>query len=85
MFSLQSILKSIDGLSATLNFQKGYAGISGSTRADNVTTIKKYSDSRYIIGGFTNTNSANPHDAFIASIDSTGGFAAKENCYRFWI
>ena len=38
---------------------------------------KKYSDTRYIIGGYTNTNSANPQDAFIASIDSTGDFAAK--------
>ena len=66
-----------DGLSATLSFQKGYAGISGSTRSDNITTIKKYSDSRYIIGGYTNTNSANPQDAFIASVDSAGSFAAK--------
>ena len=66
-----------DGLSATLDFQKGYAGISGSTRSDYVTSIKSYSDSRYIIGGYTNTNSTNPFDAFIASIDSTGGFAAK--------
>ena len=68
-----------DGLSATLSFQKGYAGISGSTRSDNITTIKKYSDTRYIIGGYTNTNSSNPQDAFIASIDSAGSFAAKEN------
>ena len=35
-----------DGLSATLSFQKGYAGISGSTRSDNITTLKKYSDTR---------------------------------------
>ena len=69
--------QAIDGLSATLNFQKGYSGISGSTRADNITTVKKYSDSRYIIGGYTNTNSSNPQDAFIASIDAAGSFAAK--------
>ena len=69
--------QSIDGLSASLSFQKGYAGISGSVRSDNITTIKKYSDSRYIIGGYTNTNSANPYDAFIASIDASGNFAAK--------
>ena len=74
---LAKYTQSEDGLSATLDFQKGYAGISGSTRADYVTSIKAYSDSRYIIGGYTNTNSANPFDAFIASIDSTGGFAAK--------
>ena len=70
-------VQAADGLSATLSFQKGYAGISGSTRSDNITTIKKYSDTRYIIGGYTNTNSSNPQDAFIASIDSAGSFAAK--------
>ena len=74
---LAKYVQAADGLSATLSFQKGYSGISGSTRADNVSTIAKYSDSRYIIGGYTNTNSANPQDAFIASIDSTGDFAAK--------
>ena len=55
-----------NGLSATLSFQKAYAGISGSTRADNISIIKKYSATRYIIGGHTNTNSVNPDDAFIA-------------------
>ena len=74
---LAKYVQSTDGLSATLSFQKEYSGISGSTRADYVTTLKKYSDTRYIIGGYTNTNSANPQDAFIASIDSTGDFAAK--------
>ncbi len=74
---LAKYTQAIDGLSATLNFQKGYAGISGATRSDNITTIKRYSDSRYIIGGFTNTNSANPQDAFIASVDASGTFAAK--------
>ena len=66
-----------NGLSATLSFQKAYAGISGSTRADNISIIKKYSATRYIIGGHTNTNSANPDDAFIASIDTSGNFAIK--------
>ena len=66
-----------NGLSATLGFQKAYAGISGATRSDNVTAIKKYSDSRYVIGGYTNTNSAAPYDAFIATIDTTGNFSVK--------
>ncbi len=66
-----------NGLSATLNFQKAYAGISGATRSDNVTALKKYSDTRYVIGGYTNTNSANPYDAFIATIDTTGNFSVK--------
>ena len=74
---LAKYVQSIDGLSATLSFQKGYAGISGSTRADHVTAIKRFSDTRYIIGGFTNTNSTAPYDAYIASIDSTGNFSAK--------
>ena len=74
---LVKYVQAADGLSASLSFQKGYAGISGSTRSDNITTVKKYSDTRYIIGGYTNTNSANPQDAFIASIDSAGSFAAK--------
>ena len=66
-----------DGLDASLQFQKGYAGISGANRADYVTAIKKYSDIRYIIGGYTNTNSLHPDDAFLASIDTTGNFAVK--------
>ena len=66
-----------NGLSATLNWQKAYAGISGSTRADHITALEKYSDTRFLIGGFTNTNSGNPYDAFIASIDTSGNFAIK--------
>ncbi|AOO02099.1 hypothetical protein Np151112_088 [Synechococcus phage S-RIM2] len=66
-----------NGLSATLNFQKSYSGISGSSRSDNVTALTKYSDTRFVIGGYTNTNSANPYDAFIALIDTSGNFAIK--------
>lgn len=66
-----------DGLSATLSFQKAYAGISGSTRSDNVTALKKLSDNRFVFGGYTNTNSQNPYDAFIATVDLTGTFAIK--------
>jgi len=66
-----------NGLSAALTFQKGYAGISGSTRGDFITSIQKYSDTRFIIGGYTNTNSGAPYDAFIASIDTNGNFAIK--------
>ena len=69
--------QSANGLSASLQFQKGYSGISGSTRADNITCIKKYSDTRYVIGGFTNTNSGSPFDAFIALVDTAGSFAIK--------
>ena len=66
-----------NGLSATLNLQKAYAGISGATRADHVTALEKYSDTRFIIGGFTNTNSGAPYDAYLALIDTSGNFALK--------
>ncbi|BCU99452.1 MAG: hypothetical protein CM15mV28_0200 [Thaumasvirus sp.] len=66
-----------NGLSATLNFQRAYAGISGSTRSDEITALSKFSDTRFVIGGYTNTNSANPYDAFIALVDTTGTFAIK--------
>ncbi len=74
---LAKYVEASNGLTATLSFQKGYAGISGSTRADHITCIKKYSSTRFIIGGFTNTNSGAPYDAFIASIDTSGNFAIK--------
>ena len=74
---LAKYVEASNGLTAALSFQKGYAGISGSTRADHITCIKKYSDTRFIIGGFTNTNSGAPYDAFIASIDTSGNFAIK--------
>ena len=74
---LVKYVEASNGLSANLAFQKGYAGISGSTRADHITCIKKYTDTRFIIGGFTNTNSGAPFDAFIASIDTSGNFAIK--------
>ena len=66
-----------NGLSATLDFQKGYAGISGSTRSDNVTDIQKITDTRFLISGYTNTNSGAPWDAFLAIIDTSGFFVAK--------
>ena len=42
-----------------------------------ITSLKKYSDTRFIIAGYTNTNSGAPFDAWIASIDTTGNFAIK--------
>ena len=66
-----------NGLSASLVFQKGYAGISGSTRSDNITSLQKLTDTRFLIGGFTNTNSGAPWDAFLAIVDTAGFFVAK--------
>ncbi|AMO42876.1 virion structural protein [Cyanophage S-RIM50] len=69
--------QSNDGLSATLVFQKAYAGISGGTRSDNITKIIPFSDDKVIISGYTDTNSANPYDGFIAVLDSVGTFSIK--------
>ena len=69
--------QSENGLDASLTFQKAYAGISGSTRLDTVTTIKKLTTNRFIIGGYTNTNSASPYDAFLAVLDASGNFVVK--------
>tara|TARA_B100000035_G_scaffold315003_1_gene333426 strand:+ start:7241 stop:27043 length:19803 start_codon:yes stop_codon:yes gene_type:complete len=66
-----------NGLSASLVFQKGYAGISGSTRSDNITSLQKLTDTRFLLGGFTNTNSGAPWDAFLAIVDTAGFFVAK--------
>ncbi|QBQ74973.1 structural protein [Cyanophage S-RIM4] len=66
-----------NGLSATIDFQRAYAGISGSTRADVVTSLEKLSDTRFIMGGYTNTNSGSPYDAFLAVVDTSGSFVAK--------
>ena len=66
-----------DGLSASLGFQKGIGGISGATRADYVNKIVQYSDNRFVIGGYTNTNSAYPDDAYIALMSDTGEFVTK--------
>jgi len=74
---LAKYVEADNGLSATLSFQKAYAGISGATRSDNITSIAKLSDTRFVIGGYTNTNSANPYDGFIATVDTTGAFSVK--------
>lgn len=70
-------VESIDGLSASLSFQKAYSGISGATRSDIITCIKKLSDTRIIIGGYTDTNSVVAMDAFVAVLDNNGVFVSK--------
>ncbi len=74
---LAKYTQSADGLSATLDLQRAFAGISGSTRYDDVTSIVKISSTRIAIGGYTNTNSGNPWDAYIAILDTTGTFTVK--------
>ena len=69
--------ENLEGQDASLTIQRAYAGISGSTREDTVTCIKKFGESRYLLGGFTNTNSGNPYDGFLAIIDTAGVFVSK--------
>jgi len=69
--------ESADGLSASVGFSKGIAGISGSTRADQINTIKQYTDNRFLIGGHTNTNTSSPNDAFVAIMTDGGEFVTK--------
>ncbi|AOO10673.1 hypothetical protein RW060613_085 [Synechococcus phage S-RIM8] len=69
--------QSNDGLSATLQFQKAYAGISGGTRSDNVTKIVPLGEDRVAIAGYTDTNSSSPYDGFIAILDAVGTFNVK--------
>ena len=66
-----------DGLSASVGFVRGIAGISGNNRADFVDAIAQYSDNRFIIGGSTNTNSLYPNDAYVALVTDGGEFVAK--------
>ena len=69
--------ESTDGLSATLVFQRSFAGISGGTRSDNITSILKYGDDNVVITGYTNTNSSNPFDGFVGVLDNAGTFTVK--------
>lgn len=69
--------ESADGLSASTGYQKGLAGISGAARGDYATTIRQYSDNRFIVGGWTTTNSSYPADAYIALVSLNGEFVTK--------
>ena len=66
-----------DGLSASTGFQKGLAGASGARRADHVTSIVQYSDNRFVIGGYTNTNTSYAEDAYVALVSNNGEFVTK--------
>ena len=66
-----------NGLSATLTWQKGYSGISGSTRSDNITAFKQLNSTRFVLGGFTIPIPWAPWDAFLAILDTSGFFVAK--------
>lgn len=62
---------------ATHGFTRAISGISGNQRADYITVFTKYENNRFVIGGYTNTNSSYPTDAWIALISTTGEFVTK--------
>ncbi|AIX20959.1 structural protein [Synechococcus phage ACG-2014d] len=65
------------GSSVSIQFQKELAGISGSTRLDEVTSICKVGENKWAIGGHTNTNSTNPFDAFLIIFNENLGIQQK--------
>ena len=65
------------GSSITIQYQKELAGISGSTRLDEVIAICKVGENKWVIGGHTNTNSSNPFDAFLIVFNENLGIQQK--------
>ena len=65
------------GLLATLEWQREYAGISGISRGDYVTSLTKLTTDRYILGGYTDTNTSSAYDAFLIVLNELGNFVAK--------
>jgi len=65
------------GSSVNIQFQKELAGISGSTRLDEVQAICKVGENKWAIGGHTNTNSSNPFDAFLIIFNENLGIQQK--------
>ena len=65
------------GLSATLAWQREYAGISGISRGDYVTSLTKLTTDRYVLGGYTDTNTSSSYDGFLIVINELGNFVAK--------
>ena len=65
------------GSSITIQYQKELAGISGSTRLDEVSSICKVGENKWVIGGHTNTNSSNPFDAFLIVFNENLGIQQK--------
>ena len=62
---------------ATLEWQREYAGISGISRGDYVTSLTKLTTDRYILGGYTDTNTSSAYDAFLIVLNELGNFVAK--------
>ena len=65
------------GLLATLAWQREYAGISGISRGDYVTSLTKLTNDRFVLGGYTDTNTSSAYDAFLIVINELGNFVAK--------
>ena len=65
------------GTTCSIQYQKELAGISGSTRLDEVSAISKVGENKWCIGGHTNTNSSNPFDAYIIIFNENLGIQQK--------
>ena len=60
-----------------LQWQRDIAGISGATRRDYATTISLDQDGRTMIGGYTDANSLQPDDMWVALLDLDGSMMEK--------
>ena len=60
-----------------IQWQRDIAGISGSTRRDYATTIGLDQDGRVMIGGYTDANSLQPDDMWVALLDIDGSMMEK--------
>lgn len=69
-------IESEGGTSATLSWQREFAGISGVTRADYATDITEIGDN-FMITGYTSTNTTSVYDGFLIYINSSGDVISK--------
>ncbi len=74
---LMKFNQNTSGTTCSIQYQKELAGISGSTRLDEVSAISKVGENKWCIGGHTNTNSQNPFDAYIVVFNENLGIQQK--------
>ena len=74
---LMKFNQNTSGTTCSIQYQKEMAGISGSTRLDEVSAISKVGENKWCIGGHTNTNSQYPFDAYIIIFNENLGVQQK--------
>jgi hypothetical protein len=70
------LVKLTDGATPTINWQRQYSGISGSSRQDYSTDISIY-NGNVLVSGYTTTNSNHTNDAFVMYIAANGDTLAR--------